>query len=1123
MSKMAQLRECLQTLNLQKAFIETLGWNHPSQPAFDTTVQGRCVHCTRIATIGGFEVIEVSESATPAECEPLTAPKCRGFRATVDSDITKVATSHILVFTDRARNEAVFVIARVRDGKRIVRERSYRSGLPVSPLVAFLAQFEIPYERLDPDGEFEHTEMLALLDQGSATAEKVSRRFYDDLKVKRQKFQPFLKWIADEEKRAWYVTALLNRIMFIYFIQAKGLLGEDVGFLRRKLEESAKRGKDRFYREYFLPLCFHGFGMEPAKRGQYAEVFKDVLYLNGGLFAMHQVESEAGITPETVATGSLPPNLNIPDDEFRKWFTFFDEWRWTLDEDNPDNEGEINPSILGFIFEKYVNQKQMGAYYTKEDITGYICRNTIIPRLFDMLAATGIPVDPLPIGELRPDLDISLGEGIERYIYPAVKTTDTLPTETQREFDARQARFQSILQDFDDGKITTVNDFITYNLDIEKMALDFVLGIRDANVLHAFYFGCLSKITVLDPTCGSGAFLFAALKILNPLYKACLVRMETLGTAGKHGTKGIVDSLSTLRGEFAFVNAVDAQPALLDPDSVRTVDRKDFEEELNRIAEHPNRPYYITKTIVVKNLYGVDIMEEAVEMCKLRLFLKLVSYAEPEPSKPNHGIEPLPDIDFNILAGNTLVGYTTRESVREALEYDGGQKRLVSSEEDTRLREIERKADLVDMLYIRFSEAQLEQTPDSGAYRRKMKEAITTGLEPLRQELDDLLAGQYGKSKKKDLDEWRASHHPFHWFVDFHGTIKRGGFDVVVGNPPYVEYSKVSDKYTVLGYRTESCGNLYAFVIERNESLLTRNGRSGMIVPHSAICTDRMAEVGKILARPDASTWLSTYSIRPAKLFDGVDQRLCIYVQKGQSPEFDLFSTRYNRWNEEFRSYLLFSLQYVDIRRMEYTNSLPKLESDVDSAIWRRIHLLKPLVYNLGATFGSEVFFHNAPRYWIRAMDFAPYFWNERDGEQVSTQVKCFRMPSEKDAAVTIAALNSSLFYWWFIALSDCRHLNMREIERFPLGIGTMREAVKSKLVKLTDALMEDLEKHKFRKECVYKTTGKVVYDEYYPKHSKPIIDEIDRVLAEHYGFTDEELDFIINYDIKYRMGGGEN
>ena len=52
-----------------------------------------------------------------------------------------------------------------------------------------------------------------------------------------------------------------------------------------------------------------------------------------------------------------------------------------------------------------------------------------------------------------------------------------------------------------------------------------------------------------------------------------------------------------------------------------------------------------------------------------------------------------------------------------------------------------------------------------------------------------------------------------------------------------------------------------------------------------------------------------------------------------------------------------------------------------------------------------------------------------------------------------------------------------------------------------------------------YKTSGKVEYDEFYPKMSNSIIDQIDSVLAEHYGFTQEELDFIINYDIKYRMG----
>ena len=67
--------------------------------------------------------------------------------------------------------------------------------------------------------------------------------------------------------------------------------------------------------------------------------------------------------------------------------------------------------------------------------------------------------------------------------------------------------------------------------------------------------------------------------------------------------------------------------------------------------------------------------------------------------------------------------------------------------------------------------------------------------------------------------------------------------------------------------------------------------------------------------------------------------------------------------------------------------------------------------------------------------------------------------------------------------------------------------------------LSYDFKQNCQRKETRYQSTGRVVYDESDQKPEKPIVDEIDRVLAEHYGFTDEELDFIINYDIKYRMG----
>ena len=67
--------------------------------------------------------------------------------------------------------------------------------------------------------------------------------------------------------------------------------------------------------------------------------------------------------------------------------------------------------------------------------------------------------------------------------------------------------------------------------------------------------------------------------------------------------------------------------------------------------------------------------------------------------------------------------------------------------------------------------------------------------------------------------------------------------------------------------------------------------------------------------------------------------------------------------------------------------------------------------------------------------------------------------------------------------------------------------------------LLADYHNKAYRKETYYKTTGKVIYDEYYPSKSKAFIDKVDKVLAKHYGFTEEELDFIINFNIKYRMG----
>jgi len=537
---------------------------------------------------------------------------------------------------------------------------------------------------------------------------------------------------------------------------------------------------------------------------------------------------------------------------------------------------------------------------------------------------------------------------------------------------------------------------------------------------------------------------------------------------------------------------------------------EDFSYILETVARHPNREYFIFKSIILNNLYGVDIMEEAVEICKLRLFLKLAAQVDPDPRKPNFGIEPLPDIDFNIRAGNTLVGFARYEDVenvvKSKLDFDNAMEKITTKAAD------------LQQAFDRFREF---QTEGDGTVPPEHKKEIQERLKALEEELNHYLAGEYkvDAKREKDYAHWLKTHQPFHWFIEFYGIVhEKGGFDVIIGNPPYVEYSKVKSQYTIKGYQTESCGNLYAFVVERNNSLLIKQGYTSMIIPHSAICTDRMDQLINLLC--NSVMWVSTYDIRPAKLFIGVDQRLSIYFKKNVE-ELAIYCTKYYRWNEETRNQLFTQIQYIGVNNFVFNNSLPKVGKNIELSILNKLRMTKLLLKLHGQ---AHLCFHNTPRYWIRAMTFVPYFWNERGGKQISSHIKSLNVETESDISTVVAALNSSLFYWWFIVFSNCRDLVMREIESFPLGLDNMAEGIKIRLSELVSELMKDYKKHAIRKETTYQTTGKVIYDEFYPRKSKPIIDEIDCVLARHYGFTEEELDFIVNYDIKYRMGiGGDD
>ena len=849
-----------------------------------------------------------------------------------------------------------------------------------------------------------------------------------------------------------------------------------------------------------------------------------VPYLDGGLFQRHQIERLYG------------KEIQIEDAAFENLFAFFEQYQWHLDERLLRADNEINPDVLGYIFEKYINQKQMGAYYTKEDITGYISKNTIIPFLFDQaqkkckIAFEGeqsvwrlLKEDPdrYIYDAVKKGVELDLPEEIAVGIKSVSKRTEwnkpaspeyALPTEIWREVVARRQRYKEVCYKMSKGEISSINDLITYNLDIRQFAQDVIENCEGTELLRAIYYTIAGRIpeksneqfqpgmSVLDPTCGSGAFLFAALNILEPLYEACLDRMQVF-----------LDELESSGQKY------------------RSDKFGDFRKILQRIEKHPNPRYFILKSIILNNLYGVDIMEEATEICKLRLFLKLVAQIDKVEN-----IEPLPDIDFNIRAGNTLVGFASYDEVKETITTakagEQKQQKLMFGESIDAMARIEENAEIADRAFKKFRHMQTGFGMDSKSFS-DAKVELSSRLNDLADELDCYLASEYGidrnsipseKKYNREFIQWRESHQPFHWFSEFYGIINEGGFDVIIGNPPYVEYKKIKGQYLVKGYQTERCENLYAYVVERNYRLLFNKGRTGMIIPHSGICTDRMSALISLFNQKSSQIWLSTYCIRPAKLFVGVDQRLAIYLlERGELNNF-VYSSNYHHWHEEFRIYLLQNIQYTNTSDLNFSNSIPKIHRQIERIVWSKLNKYSLLSRNFAT--GNPpyiIYFHNAPRYWIRAMNFAPYFWNEREGVHISTQVKSLHFFSELDAAVAASSLNSSLFYWWYIILSDSRHLNLREINNFPIGIDQMSKPLKNKLADLSDELMISLKLNAKRKECNYKTTGSVAYDEFYPKQSKPIVDEIDDALAKHYGFTDEELDFIINYDIKYRMGLG--
>ena len=678
--------EHLKAFDFQRLFIDVLGWNRPAagrdwqaDQAGDTAYSHRIV-----AELGGVVAIQVVvDGGWPDEA----------LRMKVWRHVAHSHAENLLIFTNQqaeASQSQWYWVKRDKHpetGKpRLTsRRHDYFRGQPVDLFASKLQAMVVELSELDTAGRLPVLEAARRI-QAALDVQATTSRFFKAYEQQHLELLQHIEGIANERDKRWYASVLLNRLMFVWFLQKKLFLdGGNADYLRTKLAESQQRGTNRFFGEFLKALFFEAFAKPVNDRSAEAKALTgQIPYLNGGLFLPHKLEQDE---QNAIRVGHT---LRVADVAFEGIFNLFASFSWHLDDTPGGNADEINPDVLGYIFEKYINQKAFGAYYTRPEITNYLAESSIHKLILERIREPAIP-------EL----------GLKAVAF------DSVP-DLLAKMDARTA-------------LRLVNQV-------------------------------LPSITVLDPAVGSGAFLVAALKCLVNVYYAVVGRAE-------------MGASSELKNWLAHIQ-----------------------------KDHPSVGYYIKRRIVTDNLYGVDIMEEACEIAKLRLFLSMVSSVR----EVAH-LEPLPNIDFNILPGNSLVG-------------------LMRVDE----HEFDAKYKQNDMFRKSFRELVDEKNRRLNAYRhaadavgrdtdlRALRSDIETALQEANQVLNELVhdrfnelgikfeeaswdaaANDLGKPKKRAIQRQDIeAQTPFHWGYVFDDIMQnRGGFDVILANPPWEGFKPQAKEY----------------------------------------------------------------------------------------------------------------------------------------------------------------------------------------------------------------------------------------------------------------------------------------------------------------------------------------
>ncbi len=700
--------------NLTPLFCETLLWGRPQAMPFSRKVrldQEQEVDLTFIPTaqLSGLPVFRVDW--------PIDKPPTITQRRAVHRALAPTYLEHLLIYITADSQQVAFVWARKRGSEtgpaaRVeMRTLPYNVGAPARITIEQLSALAFFIEEL---GLFGEPPVTAVTDKLNAAfdIEAVTQGFFaayqqvfETLREHLNQATQDLRWSHD------HALQVLNRLLFLYFVQRKRWLGDDPAFMAHfwQTYKSDDCAPDTFFADWLCVLFFEAFNNRfqagrPDYQARFPEAIRQALamapYLNGGLFTRNDLDQQYTVT--------------IPDTFFALLFDRFDghapgfleRYNFTITESTPfDIEVAVDPEMIGKVYESLVNvseeadeQGEAGIFYTPRVEIDLMCRLALVDWLTN-----------------------HLGQPHKSALYEAIFAFE--PDD--------KARADSLLAE--------------RNLWPQLNTL-------------------LREVTVVDPACGSGSFLVGMLLVLDDL-----------------------------------LTRADAQ------------------------LGHQETPYERRKRIIGNSLYGVDVMQWAVHVAELRLWLQLVIETDLAPAELK--FRPLlPNLSFKVRPGDSLVqevggvnlalrqgsglippalkGRITRLKGEKLKFYNNDSSCQYRTAEQLRQAESELFRDILDA-----------RTQAIAARRREIAEALRPqvnlfGEEQTTQFGFDRVALEHEQERLETEREQVArarqalqnAHNvsPFVWDIAFVEVFEgdKGGFDIVVGNPPYVRQEAIHDPQT---------------------------------------------------------------------------------------------------------------------------------------------------------------------------------------------------------------------------------------------------------------------------------------------------------------------------------------